>query len=85
MVFAILENVQRDDLNCVEEALAYYRLISELKLTQEEVAKKLGKSRAAISNLLRILKLPRQVIDMMQKDEISLAMERFYCHLIQRI
>lgn len=73
MVFAILENVQRDDLNCVEEALAYYRLISELKLTQEEVAKKLGKSRAAISNLLRLLKLPREVIDMLQKDEISLG------------
>jgi ParB family transcriptional regulator, chromosome partitioning protein len=73
MVYAILENVQRDDLNCVEEALAYYRLISELKLTQEEVAKKLGKSRASISNLLRILKLPRLVIDMMQKDEISLG------------
>ena len=40
-IFAILENVQRDDLNCVEEALAYYQLISELKLTQEEVAKNL--------------------------------------------
>jgi ParB family chromosome partitioning protein len=73
MVYAILENVQRDDLNCVEEALAYYRLISELKLTQEEVVKKLGKSRASISNLLRLLKLPRSVIDMLQKDEISLG------------
>ena len=72
-IFAILENVQRDDLNCVEEALAYYQLISELKLTQEEVAKKLGKSRASISNLLRLLKLPRQAIDMLQKDEISLG------------
>tara|TARA_B100000925_G_scaffold291950_1_gene282788 strand:- start:15659 stop:16597 length:939 start_codon:yes stop_codon:yes gene_type:complete len=71
MVYAILENVQRDDLNCVEEALAYYRLISDLKLTQEEVAKKLGKSRAAVSNLLRILKLPRTVIEMLQKDEIT--------------
>ena len=73
MVLAIIENVQRDDLNCVEEALAYYQLISELNLTQEEVAKKIGKSRAAISNLLRLLKLPRPVIEMLQKDLISLG------------
>ena len=73
MVFAIIENVQRDDLNCVEEALAYLQLISEFKLTQDEVAKKVGKSRAGIANLLRVLKLPRQVIESLQANKLSLG------------
>ena len=47
LIFAILENVQRSDLNCIEEALAYYQLMSDFNLTQEEVAKKLGKERSA--------------------------------------
>jgi len=71
MVFSIIENVQRDDLNCVEEALAYLQLISEFKLTQDEVAKKVGKSRSSIANLLRILKLPRQVIELLQSNKLS--------------
>ena len=57
MVFAILENVQRDDLNCVEEALAYYRLISELKVDARRGCKKTRKSRASISNLAKIFKI----------------------------
>lgn len=71
LVMAIIENVQRDDLNCVEEALAYYRLMNEFELTQEEVAKKIGKERSTIANFLRILKLPREVIQLLQKDQLS--------------
>lgn len=73
MVFSIIENVQRDDLNCVEEALAYLQLISEFRLTQDEVAKKVGKSRSSISNLLRVLKLPRPVIELIQSNKLSLG------------
>ncbi len=71
LVLAIIENVQRSDLNCVEEALAYYQLMDEFKLTQEEVAKKIGKERSTIANFLRILRLPRAVIEMLQKEELS--------------
>lgn len=71
LVLAIIENVQRSDLNCVEEALAYYQLMDEFKLTQEEVAKKIGKERSTIANFLRLLKLPREVVDMLQKDLLS--------------
>ena len=61
LVMAIVENVQRSDLNCVEEALAYYQLMNEFNLTQEEVAKKVGKERSSVANFLRILKLPLQL------------------------
>ncbi len=71
VIMAIIENVQRSDLNPVEEALAYYQLMDEYKLTQEEVAKKLGKERSSIANFLRILKLPREVVDMIQKEFLS--------------
>jgi ParB family transcriptional regulator, chromosome partitioning protein len=71
LMMAIVENVQRQDLNCVEEALAYYQLMEEFKLTQEEVAKKIGKDRSTIANFLRILKLPREVLGHIQKDAIS--------------
>lgn len=71
VVMAIVENVQRSDLNCVEEALAYYRLMEEFHLTQEEVAKKIGKERSTIANFLRILKLPREVIELLQKESLS--------------
>jgi ParB family chromosome partitioning protein len=71
MIMAIIENVQRSDLNCVEEALAYYQLMDEYKLTQEEVAKKLGKERSTVANFLRVLKLPRDVIELLQKELLS--------------
>jgi ParB family chromosome partitioning protein len=71
MVMAILENVQRSDLNCIEEALAYFQLMDDYGLTQEEVAKKLGKERSSIANFLRILKLPRAVVDMLHKDLLT--------------
>ncbi len=73
MIMSIIENVQRADLNCVEEALAYYQLMNEYKLTQEDVAKKLGKERSTVANFLRILNLPRPVIDLLQKEILSLG------------
>src|SRR5690606_25917532 len=71
LVMSIIENVQRSDLNCVEEALAYYQLMNEFELTQEEVAKKIGKERSTIANFLRILKLPKDVIVQIQKELLS--------------
>ncbi|HEX2510317.1 MAG TPA: ParB/RepB/Spo0J family partition protein, partial [Microvirga sp.] len=58
--FAILENVQRSDLNAIEEASAYQRLANEFNYTQEELAKTLGKSRSHVANTLRLLNLPDQ-------------------------
>jgi ParB family chromosome partitioning protein len=71
MAMAIIENVQRSDLNCVEEALAYFQLMNEFGLTQEEVAKQIGKDRSTIANFLRILRLPKDVIKHLQKEELS--------------
>lgn len=71
LVMSIIENVQRSDLNCVEEALAYFQLMNEFELTQEEVAKKIGKERSTIANFLRILKLPKDVIVSLQKELLS--------------
>ncbi len=71
MVMSIIENVQRSDLNCVEEALAYFQLMEDFQMTQDDVAKKLGKERSTIANYLRVLKLPRDVIEMMQKELLT--------------
>jgi ParB family chromosome partitioning protein len=70
---AIIENVQREDLNCVDEALAYQQLIEEFKLSQEDVAKKVAKDRSTIANFLRILKLPKQIIESLKKNSLSLG------------
>lgn len=56
---ALIENIQREDLNSIEEALAYKELMERLNLTQEDLAKKIGKNRSSIANTLRLLKLPR--------------------------
>jgi ParB family chromosome partitioning protein len=69
--FAILENVQRADLNAVEEAAAYQRLMSEFSYTQEELAKTLGKSRSHVANTLRLLNLPSQVQDMLVSNQLT--------------
>lgn len=70
-VMAIIENVQRADLNCIEEAMAYYDLMKDFNLTQEEIAKKIGKERSTIANFLRILSLPREVQELLVKDSLS--------------
>jgi len=69
--FAIVENVQRKDLNPIEEAEGYKRLIEEFRYDQEKVAKFIGKSRAHISNCLRLLTLPKEVLDFIIDEKIS--------------
>lgn len=73
MEIAIIENVQREDLNVIEEALAYQSLIERLELTQDEVAKRVSKSRSHITNLLRLLKLPRAVQEYVSEGTLSMG------------
>ncbi len=68
---AVIENVQREDLNPVEEALAYDALIERFGLTQEQVAKQVGKSRSAVTNNLRLLELPEEVLELLRLGELS--------------
>ena len=69
--FAIVENVQRHDLNAIEEAEGYQRLINDFLYDQDKVAKFIGKSRSHISNCLRLLSLPNEVIDLIQSNKLS--------------
>jgi len=68
---ALVENLQRQDLNPVEEALAYQELISAFSLTQEEVGRRAGRSRPAVANSLRLLKLPPEVLEMVRSGSLS--------------
>lgn len=68
---SIIENVQREDLNCVEEALAYKRYIDCFGVTQEDLSKAVGKNRATIANLLRMLKLPDEVLSLVSRGVLS--------------
>ncbi len=68
---ALIENLQREDLNPVEEARAYHQLIDKFKFTQEELARRLGKSRPAIANTIRLLSLPDEVKQALINGEIS--------------
>jgi ParB family chromosome partitioning protein len=69
--FAIVENVQRHDLNAIEEAEGYQRLINDFLYDQDKVAQFIGKSRSHISNCLRLLSLPNEVIDLIQNNKLS--------------
>ena len=69
--FAIVENVQRDDLNPIEEANGYKRLIDEFKYDQDKVSKFIGKSRTHITNFLRLLTLPNEVIKLIEEQKLS--------------
>ncbi|MGE5677748.1 MAG: ParB/RepB/Spo0J family partition protein [Pseudomonadota bacterium] len=71
MELALIENLQREDLNSIEEAQAYKSLLEEYEMTQEEIAKKIGKSRPAIANSLRLLQLPTVIKDMIASGKIS--------------
>ncbi len=73
---ALIENVQRDRLNPIEQAQAYQRLIDECKLTQDEVAKKIGKDRSTITNFLRLLKLPEKIQESVKREEITMGHAR---------
>ncbi len=68
---AILENLQREDLNSVDRARAFFRLVSEFKFTHNEVAKKMGRSREYVSNSLRILTLPEELLNALSRGDIS--------------
>lgn len=68
---SLIENLQREDLNPIEEALGYSRLIEEFKMTQDEVSKKVGKSRSAVTNSLRLLNLAPNVKKLVEQLEIS--------------
>lgn len=70
---ALIENIQREDINPIDLANAFKKLIEEFNYTQEELARKIGKDRSTITNILRLLKLPLQVQDSLKKDEITLG------------
>ena len=71
MELALIENLQRQDLNPVEEAMGYQTLMTEYGLTQEETAERVGKSRPAVANMLRLLALPADVLDMVREGKLS--------------
>ena len=68
---ALIENIQREDLNPVEEAFGYGALIERYGLTQDQVAKQVGKSRSAVANMLRLLDLPEEVLEMLKNGDLS--------------
>ena len=72
MELAIIENLQREDLNAIEEAESYKKMMTDLNITQQEVARRLGKSRPYIANMLRLLQLPKNVAQMVQHGALSL-------------
>lgn len=68
---ALIENLQREDLNPIDEAMGYEKLISDFGITQEEAADRVGKSRSAVTNALRLLKLPKPVIEALRDGSVS--------------
>lgn len=73
---ALIENLQREDLNPVEEAQAYKRLMQEYNYTQEELARRIGKSRPSIANSIRLLSLPDEILELLAQGEISAGQAR---------
>ncbi len=73
---ALIENVQREDLNPIEIANGYYRLIEECNLTQEQLAEKVGKDRTTITNFLRLLRLPEKIQESLRNKELSMGHAR---------
>ncbi|MBE7598556.1 ParB/RepB/Spo0J family partition protein [Staphylococcus aureus] len=73
MELAVIENLQREDLNAIEEAESYQRLMTDLKITQQEGAKRLSKSRPYIANMLRLLHLPKKIADMVKDGRLTSA------------
>lgn len=73
---ALVENLQRDDLDAIEEAQAYASLMTQLHLTQAQVAEKVGKERATVANAIRLLKLPDAVQELLQNQDLSMGQAR---------
>lgn len=76
MEIALLENLQRENLSCIEEATAYKSMLTTLELTQEELAIKVGKSRSHITNMLGLLRLPQSVQELVIKGDLSMGHAR---------
>ena len=76
MEIALLENLQRENLNAIEEAVAYKSMIDKLSLTQEDLSKKIGKSRSHITNMLGLLRLPNEVQNMVASGKLSMGHAR---------
>lgn len=68
---ALIENIQREDLNCMDTALAYYQLVQDFDLTQDELSTKMGKDRSSVANYMRLLKLPVKIQNDLKAQEIS--------------
>lgn len=85
MEIALLENLQRENLNAIEEATAYKKLQETLVLTQEELAKRLGKSRSHITNMIGILSLPQNIQDEISKNNISMGHARVLSKLSDEV
>ncbi|MBM3780269.1 MAG: ParB/RepB/Spo0J family partition protein [Acidobacteria bacterium] len=73
---ALIENIQRENLNPLEEALAYQRLVDEFRLTQEDIGVRVGKDRATVANILRLLRLPQEVRDAIAGGALSMGHAR---------
>lgn len=76
MEIALLENIQRENLNAIEEAMAYQNMMKKLKLTQNDLAKRLGKSRSYIANILRLLSLPESIQNYVLEGKLSMGHAR---------
>ena len=81
---ALIENIHRKDLNPIEEALAYQRLLEDTEVTQEELAKRLGKERATITNMLRLLKLPKAIQQDVVEERLTMGHARALAGLKSR-
>ena len=81
---SIIENIQRENLNVLEEAEAYFRLIDEFGYTQEKVARKIGKNRSTIANLLRLRSLPQPIKESLIAEKISMGHARPFWEAVQR-
>ncbi len=78
---SLIENIQREDLNPIEEAEAYKRLMEQFQLTQEEISKKVGKDRTTITNTVRLLKLPPEIKQSLAEGKISMGHARAFLSL----
>lgn len=76
MEIALLENLQRENLSAIEEAIAYRSMIEKLNLTQDELSKKVGKSRSHITNIIGLLRLPKEIQQMIIQEEITMGHAR---------
>lgn len=82
---SLIENLQRENLNPVEEAFGYKDLIENYSLTQEQAAQKVGKSRAAVANILRLLKLPETVLNLVREDKLTYGHARALLPLTDKL